>query len=404
MRVGFLTASVSRNGGGLFDAVRRLAAETASLPGTRLDVFGLEDANTRRDLAAWNGTRARAFAVRGLRSFGYAPGLLPALEEAGPDLVHCHGLWMYPSAACLSWAKRTGRPYLVSPHGMLDRWALKNSTWKKRLAGWLYQDDHLRRAVAIHALCESEARAIRAYGLRNPVCVIPNGVDLPEEMSSIGDSPLSKGDSPAVSTVGHWGQSPESDGAKVLLFLGRLHPKKGLPGLVRGWKLAQKQTKALREWELVIAGWDQAGHQEDLERLCREQGIEGVRFAGPQFGPDKAAVFQRAEAFVLPSFSEGLPMAVLEAWSYRLPVVMTPGCNLPEGFQAGAAIRVEPQSERIARGLTELAGMREAERRAMGRRGQRLVEEKFSWPKIARQMKGVYEWVLGGGPKPQFVI
>ena len=117
----------------------------------------------------------------GPRAFGYAPELSRALDAARLDLVHTHGLWMYPSvAAAWRWATRWKRPLVVSPHGMLEPWAVRNSAWKKRIAGWLFENRHLRRAACLHALNDAEYEAIRAYGLTNPVAVIPNGVDLPE--------------------------------------------------------------------------------------------------------------------------------------------------------------------------------------------------------------------------------
>ncbi len=97
-------------------------------------------------------------------------------------------------------------------------------------------------------------------------------------------------------------------------------------------------------------------------------------------------------------------MALLSAWASGLPVVMTPECNVPEGFAAGAAIRVDPNPESIADGLNRLDSMSDCERSAMGARGRRLVEEKFTWPKVAVQMKEVYNWVLGNRPKPECVV
>jgi len=386
MRVGLLTASVSRRAGGVFDAVRRLAQEL-NAAGTAVRVFGLRDADTDRDRPLWDGVEVFAGEVFGPAAFGFCPTLLGALEQAHLDVLHLQGLWMYPSVACLVWGRRTGRPYIVCPHGMLDPWALRNSAWKKRLAAWAYENANLRGAACIHALCDSELQAIRAYGLRNPVAVVPNGVDLPRQQ---------------VSKPASW-EADLPDGAKVLLYLGRLHPKKGLPNLLRAWRLSGRERES-GEWRLVIAGWDQGGHEAELWRLAEELGItETVVFAGPQFGEDKGASFRRATAFVLPSFSEGLPVAVLEAWAHGLPVVMTPQCNLPEGFAAGAAVQVDPEPASIAAGLRELFRMSDAERRAMGERGRRLVEERFSWPKIAQQMKAVYEWVLGGGPRPEWV-
>lgn len=386
MKIAFLTASVSRRGGGVFPALRRMASELSGLGGLNLSVLGLADEYTAKDAGSWNGVDVRTYRVAGPRSFGFAPDVRRGLTVLNPDLVHTHGLWMYPSVAAEGWTRRTAKPHIVSPHGMLDPWALGNSAWKKRLGAWLYENRNLRRAGCIHALCESEAASVREYGLSNPVCVLPNGVDLPCQRPSAAP---------------RWaGGLPE--GSRVVLYLGRLHPKKGLLNLVRA--CASVALAIRKDWILVIAGWDQGGHEAEVKRLVCELGVEAaVRFVGPEFGEDKEASFRRAEAFVLPSFSEGLPVGVLEAWAYGLPVVMTPHCNLPEGFQAEAAIRVEPEADSIARGLTKLFAMTDAERRAVGERGRRLVEERFSWPKIARQMKDVYEWMLGGGQKPACV-
>src|SRR5215472_17532341 len=170
MDIVFLTASVSRNAGGLYDAVRHLAMQEAALHCLSIRVFGLEDSNTQTDQQSWQGLLVTTAAPRGPRGFGYAPELLLALRTAQPELVHQHGLWMYTSVACRRWASQTGRPYVLSPHGMLDTWAIRNSAWKKRLAGWFYQNAHLRKAACLHALNQSEAKSLRAYGLRNPIC------------------------------------------------------------------------------------------------------------------------------------------------------------------------------------------------------------------------------------------
>lgn len=384
MKVCMLTASVSQRAGGVFDGVRRLAQSLrAAATGLNVSVFGLQDPDTERDLPSWDGIPVFAGRVAGPRAFGYCPKLLRTLREETPDLLHVHGLWMYPSVACLRWAAEARRPYIVSAHGMLDGWALRKSAWKKRLAACLYENRHLRGATCLHALTGAEAQAIRGYGLPNPICVIPNGVDLP------GD------DGPAPPWAN---RIPEN--ARVLFYLGRLHPKKALPNLLRAWATLKPEVP-YPAWRLVVAGWDQGSHAAELRRLSEELALsQAVHFVGPQFGPEKASSFRRADAFILPSHSEGLPVSVLEAWSYALPVLMTAQCNLSEGFGAGAAIRIEPDPASIAAGLRKMFAMPSSEWQAMGDRGRLLVAERFSWPKIAMQMKGVYDWVLGGGPKP----
>jgi poly(glycerol-phosphate) alpha-glucosyltransferase len=307
-----------------------------------------------------------------------------------PDMLHSHGLWMYPGVAARKAAAHAGIPLIISPHGMLDSWALKNSAWKKRIAGWLYENRNLRSAACIHALCESEYQSIRAYGLTNPVCIIPNGVDLP--------------DLPAGQIVPPW-ESQIGAEKNVMLFLGRIHPKKGLENLIRAWGvLKSRKHKELEQWHLVIAGWSQGGHENDLKRLTNELNLEAdVTFTGPLYDTAKDTALRAAKAFILPSFSEGLPMAVLEAWSYGLPVIMTAECNIPDGFSARAAVEVRPDVESITEGLKSFLGLTEGARERMGQSGLELVKSRYSWPKIAAQMVDVYKWVLGQGDKPDCV-
>ena len=384
MRTAILTPYLTRGGGGLFNSVRRLS-QTLRDQGAEIDVLGLADEFATEDLPAWSPLRPQNFPIIGPSALGWSPQLGDALNHMAADIVHCHGLWMYPSLACLRWAKRTGKAYVISPRGMLDPWALQRSRWKKRIAGLLFQNAHLRRASCIHALCEAEAYAIRARGLQNPICVIPNGIDLPSQ--DFTSSPP-------------WSDMIPAD-EKVLFYLGRLHPKKGLANLLRAWRSV---ADAAAGWHLVIAGWDQADHESELKTLARELGTQRVHFPGAQFGAAKAAAFRACNAFVLPSLSEGLPMALLEAWAHAKPVLMTPECNLPDGFAADAAIKIAPEPEGIARGLRELFSKSETERNEIGARGRKLVETRFTWPIVAGETLAVYQWLFEGGTPPASVI
>ncbi len=225
LSIGMLPGSVSRNNGGVFVAVQCLSRALHDLPGTDIRIFGLEDQYTYADLASWGSLAVSVFPIHELKAFGYASGLPAALSAADLDLLHVHSIWQYYSVASLQWAAQCKRPYLISLHGTLDPWALKWHRWRKILVGWVYQNAHLRGAACLHALCEAEALAIRAYGLHNPICVIPNGIDLPPEESVPSEPP--------------W-QKSVPVGARVLFYLGRLHPKKGLPSLLRAWHLARR--------------------------------------------------------------------------------------------------------------------------------------------------------------------
>ncbi|HMJ91274.1 MAG TPA: glycosyltransferase [Candidatus Acidoferrum sp.] len=399
MKIGCVVDSASRQSGGLFESVRRLMQSLQAHNG-QVTVFSVADKFSNEDLAAWAPVSVRAF--RSLfKPWGYAPGLPYALASCDFAMLHVHGLWKYCSVASVHWARKYKRPHIVHPHGMLDPWALRNSRPKKLLAAALYENLHLRRASCIRALCQSEADSIRAYGLKNPICIIPNGVDLPANPNP--QSPI---------------LNPQfTSGRKVLLYLGRLHPKKNLGALLDAWAALQRQSTAAQEWTLAITGWNEVGYEEQLRKQCSDLGLKcsdaqsssihnslsSVSFTGPRFGDDKAAAYASCDAFILPSLSEGLPMVILEAWAYGKPVVMTPECNVPEGFAAGAAIQIGTTADRIVPGLRTLIESSDAERCVMGARGQQLVAERFTWDMIGKQMREVGDWVVGGGSAPACV-
>ena len=391
MRVGFLVSSVSREAGGLFQSVRGLAKAVIS-EDVNSSVFGISDPNSALDMLDWQPASVRTFEPQ-FRAWGYSSQLVAALITAELDILSTHGLWKYCSVASHQWHRRTGQPYIVHPHGMLERWALRNAKWKKQIAALLYENTHLRGAACLRALCEAEAQSIRAYGLRNPVCIIPNGVDLPDLVAS------------STLQIENLALQTFAQGRKVLLYLGRLHPKKNVANLVRAWKQTLNSHPLTPEnWVLVIAGWDQGGYERELKKLSSDYGLPAsVSFLGPLFGQEKEAAYRVCDAFILPSLSEGLPMTVLEAWAHAKPVLMTPECNLPEGFAAGAALEIGSSPEGIAAGLKQLIEMNHDDRRALGDRGRTLVATKFSWPQIGEQMRSVYDWVLGSRPTPQTI-
>jgi glycosyltransferase involved in cell wall biosynthesis len=371
MKVGFLLSSVSREAGGLFQSVRGLAKALASTK-TNVQVFGISDEQSALDSQEWRPLSVETFRPQ-LRAWGYANQLVSAMLDTDLDVLSVHGLWKYCSVASRRWHQRTDRPYIVHPEGMLESWALRNARWKKRIAALLYENQHLREAACLRALSETEALSFRAQGLTNPICVIPNGVDLPDLRESNAKT--------------------RSDNRKTLLYLGRLHPKKNISNLIRAWNATfNAQPGKGERWILALAGWDQRGYERELKRIAAG---DSIVFLGPRFGAQKSECYRTCHAFILPSLSEGLPMTVLEAWAHAKPVLMTPECNLPEGFAAEAAVRIGSSSDEISVGLNQLAGMSDQDLRAMGARGRDLVAKKFSWPRIGEQMRAVCEWVLG---------
>ncbi len=400
MKIAMIANSVSRAAGGLLPAIQRLSHSLCVMSETQVGVIGLEDEFTVADAGSWQPLVPRTFPGQGPAAFGFSAGLNRDLRQSDFDIVHQHGLWQFVSVAVSGRHRAHQNPYLVSPHGMLDSWALGNSRRKKQIAAWCFQDKNLHRAGCLHALCQAEAQSMRDYGLKNPICVIPNGIDLPEAGGcnfQVPDLPFSL-----------------PTGKKVLLYLGRIHPKKGLTNLLHAWAQVQNSSG----WVLAIAGWDQGGYEEELKRLANDLGLswsqandpksqaraeDALVFLGPQFNAAKTACYEKCDAFILPSLSEGLPMVVLEAWATGKPVLMTPQCNLPEGFAAKAAIRIEPETGSIAEGLTQLFGLPVAELHILGDNGRHLAATRFTWAKAAADMNAVYQWLRGEGPEPDCI-
>ncbi|WP_419696307.1 glycosyltransferase [Mesorhizobium muleiense] len=386
--VAVVTGSVSRLAGGLFQSVRR-SSQTIHQLGVGVEVISIADPYTVRDVEAWLPIVPSVSAALGSHRTRYAPGVLTTLLDRKFDIVHQHGLWMTTSIQVSSWRGHTRGKVVISPRGMLDRWALGNSYLKKRIAAVLYEDRNLRSANCLHALNVSEAKAIRSYGLSNPIAVIPNGVDLPDDVE------------PGQVRRPSW--LPNDDRCN-LLFLGRIHPKKGISELIEAWAiLRHTKPSVAKRWRLLIAGWDDGGHEHRLRAEVANRGLcDDILFPGQLYGADKDAALRHVDAFILPSHSEGLPMSVLEAWSHRLPVFMTDACNLPEGFLAGAAIKIGVESEELA---SELAtGLTDGNLTEMGNSGRALVEASYGWTQIAQKQISLYKMVLEGKSLPDITL
>lgn len=384
--LGIVTGSLSQAGGGLFHSVR-IPAKALTVRGADVTVYGLRDDLFEAARPDWNGVRVECFDIRGPARLGFSPTMLRSVLTTSHDVLHTHGIWAFPSHVTDSWRRRHRKPTIISPRGMLDPWAVQRSAVKKGLLRLLYEDANLHGAFALHALNSNEAAAFRAFGLRNPVAIIPNAVDLPDVSKSHPTPPYAA-----------------NDQRKVLLFLSRVHPKKGLFELVDAWRhLVAASPATASEWRLVIAGWDDGGHLEALAALIRAQAMERhVALVGPLYGAPKADALAHASAFVLPSYSEGLPMSVLEAWSWQLPVFMTAACNLPDGFASGAAIAIPNQPAAMAdimrSALNDASGLA-----VMGSAGRALVEQRYTWDRVVADMEQMYRWAIGGGPEPTFI-
>jgi glycosyltransferase involved in cell wall biosynthesis len=316
---------------------------------------------------------------------GFSSTLTRMLDEQTlPALIHDHGIWGSTNVAAW-WAARSRRaPYVLSPRGMLEPWALEFKARKKKLAWLLYQQRIVESAAAVVATSEQECENVKRLFPKLPVAIIPNGVDLPapSDLRPAGTSPAQR---------------------RTALFMSRIHPKKNLRGLLDAWRTLPPAL--LEEWRLVIAGPDEAGHGEEVAALVQALGLHGtVELIGAVGEDRKASVYQSADFFVLPSFSENFGVVVAEALAYGLPVITTTGTPWQELPRRGCGWWVGPDSESLAGALVQAMKHTPEERRTMGAVGSRYVQESFSWDGIGASTLALYQWVLSpGSTKPDFV-
>ncbi len=297
------------------------------------------------------------------------------------DGVHLHGLWEESTAVAARTARRLGRPYVLSAHGMLEPWALAQRRVRKLLYGMFVERGNVAGASCLHALTRAEAEQFVRFGARSPIAIVPNAVECPLD----ADPGLFLEEYPGLRRK------------RLVLFLARLHSKKGLDLLLQAWAaLAPRHPDA----HLVLAGPDSDGSEARLRAMVTASGLEqSVSFPGMLRGERKWSALAAAEVFVLPSFSEGLSVGVLEAMGMGLPVVITRACNMPEVALHEAGRVIEPDLAQLRDALGAMLRADPAANRKMGRRGARLVKRKYTWPVVSRQMAEVYAWALGG-PMP----
>jgi glycosyltransferase involved in cell wall biosynthesis len=289
------------------------------------------------------------------------------------SVVHIHGLWQEHSAAAARLCRQLGKPYLVSAHGMLEPWALNRAKWKKKAYFGAVEGNVLRRAVALRALTQAELTFYRNLGLSNPIEVLPNGVDLP----------LRSSPHPFLEAF------PYLADRRLIIFLGRVHPKKGLDILFRAW--AQVRT-GFPGAHLVVAGPDEDQTVSTLVSIARDLGIENqITFTGMLRGPLKWSALSAASAFVLPSHSEGFSVSVLEALGSGLPVIVSRACYFPEVVESGCGWEIEPNESELVRTLSDALSMPPPTLSEMGRRGRVLAETSFSWTAIGQRAADILE-------------
>ncbi|MDE0154167.1 MAG: glycosyltransferase [Gammaproteobacteria bacterium] len=314
---------------------------------------------------------------------GYSVELSRFLNErAGSfDLIHIHGVWHYPAYSAFLAARKHKLPCVLTIHSELSEWGLRQKALKKRIYRLVLLDRILRNVNALHAITRAEKEQTVKLGYETPVILAPNGIEpapfeaLPDRAEFIQRFPVLKG-------------------KRIILFLGRLHAKKGLDILARSFStIARRFEDAV----LLVVGPNKFGTREKMEAiLSSENLLDRTVFTGLLTGEDKLAAMSCADLFVLPSHSDVLGIAVLEAMAARLPVVITEGCEFPEVSEHGAGLVVEADEAPITEAITKLLSDADLCRR-MGQQGRKLVTKRYTWQTTAATMANLYKTLVAGG-------
>jgi glycosyltransferase involved in cell wall biosynthesis len=299
----------------------------------------------------------------------------------GVDLVHNFGTWTSFGHRISAKARHAKIPQVFCPMGMLEPWSLAQKHLKKKLGLMLYQRRDIECSSAVHATAASEAANLRALGIKAPIAVIPHGIDLPLDLPSR-----------------HLVERGSNE--KTILFLSRIHPKKGLFELVQACARLKE-----RNWRVIIAGPDPDGYQAVIEKAVSGAQMQGkFSFVGSVYGEQKAALFAKADVFVLPTHSENFGLVIAEALAHGVPVITTTGAPWAELNTAGCGWWIPMEADSLDQALTEAISMPLAKLSEMGDRGRKLIEERYMWPAIIQKHIELYKWICGGGQRPDFIF
>ncbi|MDR1715229.1 MAG: glycosyltransferase [Prevotella sp.] len=354
-----------------------------------LTVKGLNDAGERAEvimsplrekdkLIANNMTIHYTAMMRNVR-LGYMPGLKEMLDKLSVyDLYHVHGLWQYLGHGVTSYARRHGKPYIMTLRGMLYPQALAHSALVKKASLILYQRNDLQKAACIQATCIEEMEHYRTLGFCNPVAVLPNPIDI----NHVVDRPI-----------------PDKPQMRIG-YLGRIHPRKRIEKLIYAMNDSRDKTSNLH---LAIIGSGDNVYERFLHNEVKRLNLSNVKFTGFLSGKEKDEIMTQLSLLVVPSDFENFGNIVTEALVRGVPVIASRGMPWRELETHHCGWWIDNDQESITNTLIEAISLTEEERIYMGMNGKQLMRENYSVEVLAGKMKHLYQWILGQASKPEFV-
>lgn len=334
--------------------------------------------------------RIRYFKLYGPRNFMYCPGMKKYAchnDNISFDIIHQHQIWTSISYTTLFFSKRN-IPTIIAPHGSLDQYSLNVSKWKKKLALAIYERSNLKHSFCLHATSGNEIPDFRHFGLINPIAFINNGIN-EKNLSFVGNANRFRE------------QNNIEKNKRILLFLSRISPTKGLDMLIEAINSIKDEFS---NWQLIIAGNDEFNHKKEIEKLIKQFNLESsIKIIGPQFNQEKNDAFEAAELFILPSYSEGSPMVILDSLAAGVPVITTKASTWNDLMEYNCGWWTDINVTAITVALKDAINMPIEDLIKKGENGKKLVRLKYTWTQLSHKTIQLYKWLLGNSYKPDFV-
>jgi glycosyltransferase involved in cell wall biosynthesis len=358
MKVIHFIAGIDKTGGGTSEYMRLLGLALSK------DVNLIIACGSSENPLAIQGVRVEFLNTKITSWFSMRKAFKTFLKVEKPDLVHINGIWSPQNWCFQKTAQALGIKVVLTPHGMLEPWILARNPLKKKMALFLYQYKAVAIANYLHATAKMEQDNIQALGFKNPISIIPNGVDLSEVKK--------------VKT---------NYGSKKIVFLSRIHPKKGIELLLQAWR-----DMDTADWTLEIAGNGEAAYIETLTKSAQD--LKNVQFVGPQFGEAKWDFLRSADVMVLPTYSENFGIVVAEALAVGVPVITTEGAPWEDLNTENCGWWIEIGVEPLKNTLAKALKMESSELQIMGGNGECLVKEKYDIKAVAKNMNELYKKII----------
>lgn len=379
MKILYLGSNLSNEAGGYSESSFLLREKLDNLKKKEAYLFGFWQSNKFK-LNYIMSDKINIFQAGFLKIFPFNLLYFKKMFLVRPNLIDIQGIWSSASIFNLIYNKLIPTPYIITPRGMLEKWALKQSYFKKLIYFFFIEKYHLKNAVCLRATSLMEVKTFKKLGFKNKIINVPNAITIPK-IKFINKLKFKK--------------------KKRLLFLSRIHEKKGIIELLNAWKHLHSKYS---DWELVICGYDEKGYKNKMIKLSNDLKLKRVKWKKDVMGKDKNDLFLSSDLFILLSHSENFGLVIAEALSFCVPVITTRNTPWYDLKKNNCGWCIDLKEKKIIKTLKNAMNLSDKTRLLMGKRGRKWVSKDFSDQSIGIKMQSVYDWILKKGPKPKKLI